>query len=101
MRDSNRLRKPPRGGFLDWKKGDKGLDKQKAIFVKWDLNGATEIISRLEKKWWIDVSSENTINVITYKSPDGRWSINMRDISSSEKKIYEKGYKVNVTLGMW
>jgi len=33
-----------------------------------------------------------------FKSPDGKWKINLREISSSEEEIAQAGYKVESTL---
>ena len=57
-----------------------------------------EIMVRFEKLWWKDISSEDVADVMTYESPDGKWKINMRDISSSSDDLLEKWYKVETTL---
>lgn len=79
-------------------KYDDPLLKWWAICVKWDVDGASKILEKFEEMWWKDVSNEDVINVITYESPDKKRTINMRDISSSEKNVEEAWYKVEATL---
>ena len=68
-----------------------------AIFVKWERRWVDELMKRFEemwrkkevKPWWV---------VYVYTSPDGKWSINYRTISSSKDKVEKAGYKLEVTL---
>ncbi len=72
-----------------------------AIFVKWDADGATKILERFEEMWWIYTKNKNP-NILTYESPDRKWKINLRNISSSEEKVEKAWYKVESTLDvMW
>jgi len=55
-----------------------------------------EIMRRFERMW--RVKEKKKPWVYEYKSPDGKWKINYRTISSSKDQIEKAGYKVEATL---
>jgi hypothetical protein len=68
-----------------------------AIFVKWDKSWAEELMERFERMWWRKEEIEPG-EIYLYESPDRRWKINYRTISSSKDRVEKAGYKVEVTL---
>ncbi len=71
-----------------------------AIKVKWDYGWAWNIIGKLEKSGWryLEKESDNFRWVIVYESPNGRWKVNLREVSNSEEKFERAGYKVEATI---
>ncbi len=69
-----------------------------AIFVKWNENWAVELIGVLERWWWIYEDGGSALNVITYVSPDRKWKVNLRKVSSSEWEVEKAGYNLEAVI---
>jgi len=64
--------------------------------VKGSYQSASGIFDGMTKGWDKVPNKSSDVNIFT--SPDKKWTVNLRTVSSSEQQIAEKGYRLEATM---